>query len=63
MGIKFIFHLFFEELYMQPCGSNCPRAKGQGAKKKVCFAHSILVFPFFSLFPFAHVTFKVIAMI
>jgi hypothetical protein len=39
---------------MQPCGSNCPRAEGQGAKKKVCFAHKILVFHFFSLFVFAH---------
>jgi hypothetical protein len=31
------------------------RAKGQGAKKEVCFAHKILVFHFFSLlFFFAH---------
>jgi hypothetical protein len=29
-------------------------AKGQGAKKKVCFAHRILVIHFFSLFSFAH---------
>jgi hypothetical protein len=35
---------------MQPCGQNCPRAEGQGTKKKVCFAYRILVFHFFSLF-------------
>jgi hypothetical protein len=35
---------------MQPCGKNCPRAEGQGAKKEVCFAHRILIFHFFSLF-------------
>jgi hypothetical protein len=34
---------------MQSCGQNCPRAKGLGAKKEVCFAHRILVFHFFSL--------------
>jgi hypothetical protein len=39
---------------MQPCGSNCPRAEGEGAKKIVCFAHKILIFHFFSLFFFAH---------
>jgi hypothetical protein len=39
---------------MQPCGSYCPRAEGQGAKKEVCFAHRISVFHFFSLFFFSH---------
>jgi hypothetical protein len=34
---------------MLPCGWNCPRAEGQGAKKEVCYAHKILVFHFFSL--------------
>jgi hypothetical protein len=34
---------------MQPCGQDCPRAEGQGAMKKVCFAHRILVFHFFLL--------------
>jgi hypothetical protein len=52
---------------MQPCGQNCPRAEGQGAKKKVCFAHKILVFHFFSLFfllmVLHDVTFNVTAMI
>jgi hypothetical protein len=35
---------------MQPCSQNCPRTKGQSAKKEVCFAHRILVFHFFPLF-------------
>jgi hypothetical protein len=47
-----IFLYFLRSSYMQPCGWNCPRAKGQGAKKKVCFAHRILDFHFFSLFLF-----------
>jgi hypothetical protein len=38
---------------MQPCGWNCPRAEGQGAKKEVSFAHRILDFHFFSNF-FSH---------
>jgi hypothetical protein len=46
-SIKFIFHVFSKEPYMQPCGWNCPRAEGQGAQKIVCFAHKILVFHFF----------------
>jgi hypothetical protein len=45
---------FLRSSYMQPCGWNCPKAEGHGAKKKVCFAHKILVFHFFSLFFFAH---------
>jgi hypothetical protein len=52
---------------MQPSGQNSPSAKGQGAKKKVCFAHRILVFDFFhSLFwlmVLHDVTFNVTAMI
>jgi hypothetical protein len=38
---------------IQPCGSNCPRAEGQSAKKIVCFARKIFVFHFFHFF-FAH---------
>jgi hypothetical protein len=49
------FFLYFSRSsYMQPCGWNCPRAEGQGAKKEVCFARRILVFHFFSLCFFAH---------
>jgi hypothetical protein len=53
---------------MQPCGQNCPRAEGQGAKKDVCFAHRILVFYFFFYFFFLlmvlhDVTFNVTAML
>jgi hypothetical protein len=33
---------------MEPRGSNCPHAEGQGAKQKAYFAHEILVFHFFS---------------
>jgi hypothetical protein len=40
------FLYFLRSSYMQPCGQNCPRAKGHGAKKEVCFAHRILVFHF-----------------
>jgi hypothetical protein len=50
-AIKFIFPVFFEELLL---GKNCLKAKGKGAKEEVCFVHKILVFHFFSLFPFAH---------
>jgi hypothetical protein len=40
------------------------RAEGQGAKKKVCFAHKMLVFHFFFLLMVLHgVTFNVIIMI
>jgi hypothetical protein len=39
---------------MQPCGKNCPRAEGQGAKKEVFFAYRILAFPFFLLFFLTH---------
>jgi hypothetical protein len=53
---------------MQPCGQNCTRAKGQGAKIFFCFAHKILVFHFLLLFFFLlmvlyDVTFNVTAMI
>jgi hypothetical protein len=41
------FLYFLRSSYMQPCGKNCPRTKGQGAKKEVYFAHRILVFHFF----------------
>jgi hypothetical protein len=41
------FLYFLRSSYKQPCGSNCPRAKRQGAKKEVCFSHRILVFYFF----------------
>jgi hypothetical protein len=44
------FLYFLRSSYMQPCGWNCPRAVGQGAKKEVCFAHRILVFHFFHFF-------------
>jgi hypothetical protein len=44
------FLYFLSNSYMQPCGWNCPRVAGQGAKKEVCFVHRILVFHFFSLF-------------
>jgi hypothetical protein len=37
---------------MQPCGLNCPRIEGQGAKKEVCFVHRILIFHFFFHFFF-----------
>jgi hypothetical protein len=37
---------------MQPCDSNCSRAKGHVAKKEVSFANRILIFHFFSLFFF-----------
>jgi hypothetical protein len=46
------FMYFLRSSNMQPCGWSCPRAKGQGAKKEVCFAHKILVSHFFSLFLF-----------
>jgi hypothetical protein len=39
---------------MQPCGFNCPRAEGQGAKKEFCFAHRILPIQLFSFFFFAN---------
>jgi hypothetical protein len=42
------FLYFFRSSYMQSCGWNCPRAEGQGAKKKVCFVHRILDVHFFS---------------
>jgi hypothetical protein len=52
---------------MQPCGQNCLRAEGHGAKKEVFFAHKILVFHLFSLFFWLmvlhDVTFNVTAMI
>jgi hypothetical protein len=52
---------------MQPCGQNCPRAEGQGAKIFFCFAHKIVVCHFFSLFfllmVLHDVTFNVTAMI
>jgi hypothetical protein len=48
------FLYFLRSSHMQPCGWNCERAKGQSAKKEVCFAHRILVFHFFLLFFFAH---------
>jgi hypothetical protein len=48
------FMYFLRSSYMKPYGWNCPRAKGQGSQKIVCFAHKILVFHFFSLFFFAH---------
>jgi hypothetical protein len=52
---------------MQPCVYNCPRAEGQGAKREVCFVHTILIFHFFSLFfslmVLNNVTFNVIATI
>jgi hypothetical protein len=42
------FFLYFQRSsYMQPCGWNCPRTEGQGAKKEVFFAQKILDFHFF----------------
>jgi hypothetical protein len=52
--LSLFFLYFLRSSYMPPCGWNCPRAQGQGAKKIVCFAHKILVFHFFSLFFLSH---------
>jgi hypothetical protein len=61
------FLYFLKSSYMQPCGWNCPRAEGQGAKKEVYFAYRIFVFHFFSLLfllmVLHDVTFNVTAMI
>jgi hypothetical protein len=38
-------------------GQNCPKAKGHGAKKEVCFALRILVF-IFILFLFLNLLFS-----
>jgi hypothetical protein len=46
---------FLKNSYMQPCGQNCPRAEGHGAKKEVCYAHvESWFFTFFHFFFFAH---------
>jgi hypothetical protein len=39
---------------MQPCGQKCPRVEEHCAKNKVCLAHKILGFQFFSILFFAH---------
>jgi hypothetical protein len=44
---------------MRPCGQNCPRVEGQGAKKEVCLVYRILVFYFFLLMVLHDVTFNV----
>ena len=50
--LSWFFLYFLRSSYMLPCGWNCPKAEGQGAKKEVCFAHGFLVFHCFSLFLF-----------
>jgi hypothetical protein len=49
-AISSFFLYFLRSSYMQPCGWNCPRAEGQGAKKIFCFVHKNMVFHFFPLF-------------
>jgi hypothetical protein len=53
-GIKFIFPVFFEELLHAAMWLKLPKGWRAGAKKKVCFAHRIFDFHFFSLLFFAH---------
>jgi hypothetical protein len=45
---------------MWPVAKNCPIAKGQGAKKEVCFVHRILGFHFFHFYFFLMVLHDVI---
>jgi hypothetical protein len=52
--LRSFFLYFLSRSYMQSCGWNCPRAKGQGAKKEVCFTYRILVFSLFFTFFLTH---------
>jgi hypothetical protein len=46
-SIKLIFHVFLEELLHAAMWLNCPRAEGQGAKKKFVLPIKSWFFTFF----------------
>jgi hypothetical protein len=54
MGIRFIFLVSSKELLHATMSLKLPKDWKAGSKEKVCFAHRILVFHFFSLFFLAH---------